>query len=75
MSTMTLNRSDLGVARALVAPPRLVPATPKRDPRPSRKDRRRARLLRQHDESSTVTNQRVIDLQIRSAALWPRAYR
>ena len=75
MSTTTLVRSDLGPAKALVAAPRRVATTPAPDPRPSRKDRRDARRLRQHEESATVVNPRVIDLQIRSVAMWPRAYR
>jgi hypothetical protein len=75
MSTTTLVRSDLGPAKALATAPRPVTTTPARDPRQTRKQRRHARLLQAHDESSTVLNPRVIDLQIRSAALWPRTYR
>ena len=75
MSTTTLVRSDLGPAKARVTAPRRVAPAPARDPRPTRKQRREARLIREHNESSTVLNPRVIDLQIRSAALWPRTYR
>ena len=74
MSTTILARNDQGLVKSLTRVPREVRATPK-NPRPSRKERREARLVRDHDVTSGNLNPRVIDTQIRSVALWPRAYR
>ena len=74
MSTTILARSDQGLVKSLTRVPREVRATPK-TPRPSRKERREARRIREYDVTSANLNPRVIDTQIRSVALWPRAYR
>jgi hypothetical protein len=75
MSTTVLARTDHGPVQTLARLPRDITATSTRSPRPSRKDRREARRLRRYDDSVTNLNPRVIDLQIRSTAMWPRSYR
>jgi len=75
MSTTILARTDHGLTKPLARVSRDATAVPSRNRRPSRKDRRAARRLRRHDDVATNLNPRVIDLQIRSAALWPRSYR
>lgn len=73
MSSTILVRSDRGLVTPL---PRVrresrvsAPA-----PRPPRESRRAARR-RRRAETATILNPRVIDLQIRSTAMWPRSYR
>ena len=77
MSSTILARTDQGLVKPLTRVAREVRATPRtpRSSRPSRKDRRDARRIREHGDASTNLNPRVVDLQIRSAALWPRSYR
>lgn len=74
MSTTILARNDQGLVtpRTRVRPE--VRATPDA-PRPPRETRRAVRRLRRRADASTNLNPRVIDLQIRSVALWPRSYR
>ena len=75
MSTTILARTDHGPVKPLARVTREPRTTPVRAPRPSRKDRRAARRLRGLDDVTSNLHPRVIDLQIRSTALWPRSYR
>jgi hypothetical protein len=79
MSTTTLARTVQGPVRPLTRIPRRISATPTRNSRPSRKQRREDRRIvaaqTQAQAASEVEYPRVMDLHIRSTALWPRAHR
>jgi len=70
MSTTTLTRNQNTVATPLARAPRPVPPAAAVTP-PSRRFRRR----RNHSVMSATTHPRVMDMHIRTVALWPRAYR